>query len=237
MRPYVLLFFVVLASACSGGGAPATPAAPTPATPAVPTLRLTGVVRDASAVSPLSGVTASVVDGVNAGKSAVTGVDGRYELTGLVRDAFTLRVSNADYLDHLQAIALTQNTVIDVRLVPKRTLNSGWSGGRLSFTVSEREMARIVTAEIVHTGTAVSGTYATAEGGTGAFSGHLDGTTFTGRLSADFMLVSGSGDRCHGLAHTATGFMSPDVIEIRADAAPFENCSGAATAIELTIQP
>jgi len=41
----------------------------------------------------LRDVTVSVVDGANAGKSATTGLDGQYVLSGLVRDAFRLRVS------------------------------------------------------------------------------------------------------------------------------------------------
>jgi hypothetical protein len=238
MRPYFLLSFVILVGACSGGDAPSGPAGPTSPTPTVPTFSLTGTVRDGSALSVLSDVRVTVADGANVGKSAVTGLDGRYVLSGLVRDAFTMRVSNNDYVDHLQDITLTQDTEIDVRLVPKRTLNSGWTKGRLFFTANgEREMARLISAEVTHVGESVSGTFATAEGGAGAFSGHLEGTTFTGRLSADFMLVSGSGSRCHGVAQTATGFMSSDVIEIRADAAAFENCSGAATVVELTIQP
>jgi hypothetical protein len=238
MRPYFLPIFVILvASACSGDGGSEI-ASPTSPTSSVPTFRLTGTVRDGSALSVLSHVTVSVVDGANAGKSVETGLDGQYELGGLVRDAFRLRISNEDYLDHLQDITLTQDTVIDVRLVPKRTLNSGWSGGRLFYTANgAREMARIVSAEVTHTGSSVSGTFATAEGGVGAFSGHIEGTTFTGRLSADFLLISGSGSRCHGIAPTASGFMSGDVIEIRADSAAFENCSGAATVVELTIQP
>ena len=239
MRPFLLPILVVLSgAACSGGGASATPETPTSPTPSVPTFRLTGTVRDGSALSVLRDVTVTVADGANAGKSAVTGADGQYVLSGLVRDAFQLRVSNGDYLDHVQDIALTQDTVIDVRLVPKRTLNSGWTKGRLFYTANgEREMARLVSAEVVHVGESVSGMFATAEGGAGAFIGHIEGTTFTGRLVADFMLVSGSGQRCHGVAQTATGFMSSDVIEIRAEAAAFENCKGSATVVELTIQP
>jgi hypothetical protein len=239
MRLSFLPIFVILAAAgCSGDGGADTPGAPTAPTPSGPTFRLTGSVRDGSALSVLNDVTVTVVGGANAGKSAVTGLDGQYVLSGLVRDAFVLRVSNGNYLDHLQDITLTQDTEIDVRLVPKRTLNSGWSQGRLFYTANgQREMARLVSAEVVHTGSSVSGMFATAEGGAGSFIGHIDGTTFTGRLNADFMLVSGSGSRCHGVAPTATGFMSGDVIEVRADAAAFENCAGAATVVELTIQP
>lgn len=237
MRTYILPIFVILASSCSGDAGTGTPTSPSSPTPSVPTFRLTGTVRDGSALV-LRDVTVCVVDGANAGKSATTGLDGQYMLSGLVRDAFRLRVANGDYLDHVQDIALTQDTVIDVRLVPRRTLNSGWTRGRLFYTASgAREMARVVSAEVTHTGESVSGTFATAEGGAGAFSGHIEGTTFTGRMSADFLLVSGSGRRCHGLAQTATGFMSGDVIEIRADAAAFDNCSGSATVVELTIQP
>lgn len=221
MRWSLVLCVVVLAAACSGGGLPATPASPTPA---VPTFRLTGIIRDGSALAVVPGVTVSVVSGANAGKSAVTGAGGGYALTGLVRDALTLRTSNSDYQDHLQDIALTQDTVIDIRLVPRRTLNSGWSAGRLFFTANgEREMARLVSAATVHSGTDVTGTFSTAEGGGGTFSGQIDGTTFTGMLSADFSLISGAGRRCRGVARTATGLMTPDVIEIRAGVAAFEN--------------
>jgi hypothetical protein len=234
-RPRLLALFpalLALAAGCSGGG----PASPTAATP---TFQLTGTIRDGSALIPVAGVTVSAADGLNSGKSAVTGADGRFSLTGLVSDSFTLRTRGAGYEDHLQEVRITQHTNLDIRLTPSRSVNSGWTHGQLYFTAEgARAGNRLSNPVVTQNGASVSGTASSAEGGNVSFTGRLEGTRFIGSIRAEVAFGSPL-KRCRGYAPIAEGRMSGDYIQIAADTMGLENCGGAlaATAVELSIQP
>ena len=220
---------LVLVAGCAGGGAPTSPT--------VPTFQLTGSVRDASAGILLSGITVSIADGVNAGKSSVTGADGHYAITGLLSDSLTLRTQNTNYEDHLQAVRITQHTVLDIRLTPRRSVSSGWTKGQLYFTAGgARAGNRATNPQVTQSGTTVTGTFTTAEGGNATFSGRLEGTEFTGSIRADVAFGSPP-QRCRGLAPIAAGTVTPDYVAITADTMAFENCAGVATNVELNLQP
>ena len=216
---------------CAGGGTPTSP------TTAAPTFQLTGTIRDASAGILLPAVTVSVVDGVNAGKSAATGADGHYALTGLLSDSLTLRTQNGSYEDHRQDVRITQHTVLDIRLTPKRSVSSGWTQGQLYFTAEgARAGNRATNPQVTQSGTTVTGTFTTAEGGSATFSGRLEGTRFTGSIRAD-VAFGAPLQRCRGLAPDAAGTVTPDYVALTADTMAFENCAGAATSIQLSLQP
>jgi hypothetical protein len=229
----LLPFVCLLAAGCSGdAGSPAGP------TPAAPTFRLTGTIRDASALILLPGITVSVSGGTNAGKSVVTGADGRYALEGLVREEFTLRTQHTGYEAHLQDINMTQDMNIDIRLIPKRTVASGWSAGQIFFTIDGAQASmRLGSIEVTQNGTSVSGSFRTAEGGSGSFSGRVDGTTYIGSLRTEFVYGASLDRRCRGFTPFAGGQMSGDLIALTAQTMAFENCAGAATNVQLTIQP
>ena len=231
MRRLISALLLTVAAGCAGGGAPTSP------TTAEPTLRLTGSIRDASANILLSDVTVSANGGANNGKSTVTGADGRYTLTNLVRGAFTLRTQHAGYEDHVQEITITNDTNIDIRLIPRRTINSGWSQGQLFFTAEgARVGSRITTVQLSQSGTTVTGVFSTADGGSGTLSGRVEGGRFTGSIQAE--VVFGSASRhCRGTASNVGGVMTPDTVALAADSMVFENCAGSATNIELTLQP
>lgn len=223
----------ILAAGCSGGGAPTAPSA------AAPTFQLAGTVKDASALIPLAGVTVSAADGLNKGKSTTSDAAGRYTLTGLVTDSFTLRTQSAGYEDHLQDVRITQHTNVDIRLIPKRSVNSGWTHGQLYFTAEgARAGNRLSDPVITQNGSSVSGSASTAEGGNVTFSGRLEGTRFIGSIRAEVAFGSPL-KRCRGFAPIVEGRMSGDYIQLAADTMGLENCAGvlAATSVELSIQP
>ncbi len=222
---------LVLLAGCAGGGTPTSP------TTAAPTFQLTGSIRDASAGILLPGVTVSIAHGVNAGKSSITGADGRFALLGLLTDSATLRTQSSNYEDHLQDVRITQHTVLDIRLTPKRAVSSGWTQGQLYFTADgARAGNRATNPQVSVSGTTVTGTFTTAEGGSATFSGRLEGTRFTGSIRAEVAFGSPL-RRCRGLAPIAAGTVTPDYVAITADTMPFETCAGAATNVELNLQP
>lgn len=228
----ILSFVTLLAVAgCSGGGTPTSPTA------TEPTFQLTGTIRDASAGIVLPGVRVSVVDGMNSGKSSVTGVDGRYILLSLARDSLTLRTQNSNYEDHLQDIRVTQHTVLDIRLTPKRSVSSGWTQGQLYFTADgARAGNRVTNPQVTQSGATVNGSLTTAEGGSATFSGRLEGSQFVGSIRAEVAFGSPL-RRCRGLAPSASGTMTPDYVALTAETMAFENCAGTATNVELSLQP
>jgi len=235
VRPLALLPAVLsLAAGCAGGGS-----APTAPSAANPTYQLAGTVRDASALIPLAGVTVSAADGVNAGKSTVSGADGRYALSGLLTDSFTLRTQSTGYEDHLQDVRVTQHTNVDIRLIPKRSVNSGWTHGQLYFTAGgSRAGNRLSNPVVTQNGSSVSGQANTAEGGSVTFTGRLEGARFIGSIRAEVAFGSPL-KRCRGYAPIVEGRMTGDAIQLAADTMGLENCAGvlAATAVELSIQP
>jgi hypothetical protein len=89
---------------------------------------------------------------------------------------------------------------------------------------------------VTQTGTTVTGTFNTAEGGSATFTGRLEGTRFTGTIRAE-VAFGAPLQRCRGLAPIAAGTVTPDFVALTAETMAFENCAGAATNIELSIQP
>jgi hypothetical protein len=228
MRPVAALFLFVV-TGC-GGTTPLSPTAPT-----APTFELRGRAFDASAGISLAGVMLSAVDGPNAGKQATTGGDGRYALGDLLGGSFTLRAQRTGYLEFTQTITITSHTTIDVRLIPTRSLNSGWTGGQFLVTFDgQRISTRITSAQVTQNGTTVSGQFRGADGSSGTFTGRTHETQFVGSMGIE--IVSGS-RRCRGTAGTVTGRATGDDVTLAAATVPLETCGGAATDLELTLTP
>lgn len=76
--------------------APAPSPSPSPA-PAPTTVSLTGFVRAADLITGISGATVSILDGVNAGRSATTTSTGAYSFTGLTAGNGNLSATAAGY--------------------------------------------------------------------------------------------------------------------------------------------
>jgi hypothetical protein len=81
---------------------------------------LRGIVTESAPTTSivLPGVTVSFVDGANQGKSAVTGADGRYEITGLTSGGYTVSATLAGYNPLALPVGVDGTTTLDFRLAP-----------------------------------------------------------------------------------------------------------------------
>jgi hypothetical protein len=93
-----------------------------------PTFTLSGRVTDITTAMPLSGASLTVVDGVkNANRSTTTGPDGTYQMTNLLFEGFTLRVSVPGYASEFRGIRL--DSTLDIQMRPAmQSLSGTWTG-------------------------------------------------------------------------------------------------------------
>ena len=87
---------------------------------AVPTFTLSGLVTETPPTTStvVSGVVVTVIDGANQGKTATTGADGRYQITGVVNGGFTVSATKAGYVGTSLPVGINGNTTLDFRLEP-----------------------------------------------------------------------------------------------------------------------
>lgn len=85
-----------------------------------PTFTLSGVVTESPPTTStvLAGVRVAFLDGANAGKSATTGADGRYQITGVVNGGYTVTATLAGYTSAVLPVGIDGNTTLNVRLDP-----------------------------------------------------------------------------------------------------------------------
>lgn len=105
---------VVAAGTCGDDN----PAGPTSTTTTVSLVHaLTGVVTNASTAAPCSGARVTVLDGVNAGQSAVTDGNGAYSLPALSQGGFTAQATCAGYNSLAKGVTLIRDMRVDFALV------------------------------------------------------------------------------------------------------------------------
>ena len=87
---------------------------------AIPTFTLSGIVTETPPTTStvLAGVRVAFVDGANQGKSATTGADGRYQITGVVNGGYTVTAQLAGYTTVALPVGINGNTTLDFRLDP-----------------------------------------------------------------------------------------------------------------------
>ena len=92
-----------------------------------PTFTLSGVVTESAPTTStlLAGVRVAFLDGANQGKSATTGADGRYQITGVVNGGYTVTATLAGYASASLPVGIDGNTTLNIRLDP--------AGPRTSF--------------------------------------------------------------------------------------------------------
>lgn len=104
----------LLLAAC-GGGSPARPTPPGP--PSAPTFfSLSGTVNADAPTRPIAGARIEISDGLDAGRSATTGADGRYLLAGLRPGGFSIRVTADGYESQTRSVTLVADAVADFGL-------------------------------------------------------------------------------------------------------------------------
>jgi hypothetical protein len=224
---------LVLAAAGCSGAAATSPTAPT----AAATFVMSGRIVDASALIPLAGVTVTAADGSNAGKSATTAADGRYLLENLVAGSFTLRARRDGYDDHLQPVTVTAHTTIDLKLIPGRSVSSGWSQGTFYARADGQQIgARLTSITVSQNGSTMTGSFGAADGSSGTFSGTLTNGRFSGSIRAELVYGVPS-QRCRGTVSGVSGTASGSQIVMSGATMALENCAGTVTNVDLTITP
>lgn len=85
-----------------------------------PAFTLAGLVTESAPTTSTvsAGVTVTFVDGVNQGKSATTGADGRYQITGVSNGGYTVRATLAGYVSAALPVGVDGNTTMNIRLDP-----------------------------------------------------------------------------------------------------------------------
>lgn len=85
-----------------------------------PTFTLSGLVTESAPTTStvLAGVRVAFLDGANAGKSATTGADGRYQITGVVNGGYTVTAILAGYSSAVLPVGIDGNTTLNIRLDP-----------------------------------------------------------------------------------------------------------------------
>ena len=95
-----------------------------------PTFTLSGSVTESAPTTStvLAGVRVAFLDGANAGKSATTGADGRYSVTGVVNGGYTVTATLAGYTSAVLPVGIDGNTTLTIRLDPVAPRTSFGSG-------------------------------------------------------------------------------------------------------------
>jgi len=104
---------LLLVSACGGNSSGASSP-----TPVATSFTLSGTVSETLPISGVvSDVRIDVLDGPNAGRSAMTDTGGRYTISGLSSGTFQLRASKSGYLRLERNVSLDSNTTLDLAVV------------------------------------------------------------------------------------------------------------------------
>ena len=87
---------------------------------ALATFTLSGIVTETPPTTStvLSGVVVTIIDGANQGRTATTGADGRYQITGVVNGGFTVSAVRTGYTSVALPVGINGNTTLDFRLAP-----------------------------------------------------------------------------------------------------------------------
>ena len=101
-----------------------------------PTFTLSGLVTESAPTTStvLAGARVTFLDGANQGRSAVSGADGRYEMTGVSEGGYTLSVTLAGYVGVAVPVGIAGNSTLTIRLNPVAARTSFGQG---QYRVSE----------------------------------------------------------------------------------------------------
>src|SRR5690606_14886928 len=122
-----------------------------------------GTVNDAATQTPSPGARLEIVDGSNAGRSAVADAQGRYALTSLEAGAFSLRATANGYDSEVRQIPLSSDLTSDFSL--RRSGPPPQPGAGVAGTAVDGESDRALADVLVRidglgeTRTAADGTF------------------------------------------------------------------------------
>lgn len=214
-----ILVACVLLDGCGDSSSPSASPGPTPLATTPVLLTLSGVVTD-DAGGPVGAAIVTVVDGLNAGKAAITDSAGRYSLTDLSAGGFSIRVRRDGFDDHVQGVTLTSASSVDVSLSRSRLNLTGAMSGTFAFTYTPTggRFAWPATAAVTQSDRAIAGTLRIQPTGygpewewTGSFTGTLSSMAgiaeYSGSLTITAPIDTGNG-RCNGTRSSHTGTAS-----------------------------
>jgi hypothetical protein len=164
----------------------------TVATKAPPRFQLSGRITESGTTKLVTGATVTIVDGPDAGRSAVTDAGGMYMLTAITTGSFSLRATRSDFETQTVPVSLTKDSSVDfaLKLVTNvsgffgtynTTLSIAQQSCEFPFTVGPSGTVNLngrtdgsgLTVTIVERGT--TRTYAGTLRGDGSFSGNGGG--------------------------------------------------------------
>jgi hypothetical protein len=84
------------------------------------TFTLSGFVTESAPTTStlLIGARVTIIDGANQGKTATTGADGRYSISGVSNGGYTVTAVLSGYRDAVVPVGIDGNTTLDIRLDP-----------------------------------------------------------------------------------------------------------------------
>ena len=124
VRAHVCL--ALIAAAC-GGSSPSgpTPPVPPPVQPSAgQTFTLSGTIRDSSTSAPVPSARVQFMSGINAGRLAVAGPDGRYTLSGLRAGAGVVRTYGPEHAASEQTYTIAGDATLDVGLTRRPAVST-----------------------------------------------------------------------------------------------------------------
>ncbi len=81
-----------------------------------PRFQLSGIIMESGTTHLLTGVTVTVADGPDAGRSTLSDANGAYTLTGLTAGPFTLRLTRTDFEAQTVPVSLTADATLNLTM-------------------------------------------------------------------------------------------------------------------------
>ena len=119
---------------------------------AVPLYSLCGTIRETASAAVVSGVLVEIRSGTNAGKNATSDGAGKYCLTSLQADSFTVRASKAQYNAVDRPVTLAADATLDINLLvstPTVTIRPGGVMSPSPITIAAGQRVTFVNANSI----------------------------------------------------------------------------------------
>lgn len=200
-----------------------------------PKFTLTGTVTDVTNGNALPGVNARILDGPDAGKSAVTDGNGKFSITGVSAGTFLVQFTRSDYETRSVGVVLNGDTAVEVKITANQASVTRFYGTYLTnLTILQQtcdfpfSVGPTGTVKLEGNTSGSSLTVTIVERGTTR--------TYTGSMKADGSFSGGGGGVIAGFSppkekHEYTGSFSGTATGTRVDAVELVNftipCPGA----------
>jgi len=205
--------------------APTPVPSPAPQPPPTPPFTLSGRVVDLNTTGPLASTSVAILDGPDAGRTAITDSSGTFEIGDLRLAGFTVRFRHEGYDSVFRGVTLASDTSLAIALRPAmQSLTGTWTGSLTAVTpnTSSPQTESIPELNVTHTGAEISGVYPntvvlfsgtlrdpSAIGATTAVTGAMTVTIFQSGRST--LTCTGSGAMSGTVSWTRLVIVAPQV--------------------------